>query len=96
MIDLRKCDNVFAAMQEAGAAMQEAGLPLLLHGEVTGEDVDVFDRENAFIEKHLIPLVTRFLKLRIMLEHITTANAAKFVSAASDKVAATITPQHLL
>lgn len=89
MFDLRKCDNAFAAMQEAG-------LPLLLRGEVTGDDVDVFDRENAFIEKRLIPLVARFLKLRIMLEHITTANAAKFVSAASDKVAATITPQHLL
>ena len=88
MIDLRKCDYVFASMREAG-------LPLLLRGEVTGEDVDVFDRENAYIEKRLIPLVTRFLKLRIMLERITTANAAKVVSAASDKVAATITLQHL-
>ena len=87
--DLLKCDDVFAAMQEAE-------LPLLLHGEVTGDDVDIFDRENAFIEKHLIPLVSRFPKLRMVLEHITTANAVKFVLAASDNVAATITPQHLL
>jgi dihydroorotase len=87
--DIRKCDAVFQAMQEAG-------LPLLLHGEVTGEDVDVFDREKVFIEKHLIPLVLRFPKLRIVLEHITTANAVKFVLAANDNVAATLTPQHLL
>ena len=87
--DLRKCDVVFAAMQESG-------LPLLLHGEVTGDDVDVFDREKVFIEKHLIPLVSRFPKLRMVLEHITTANAVKFVLTASDNVAATITPQHLL
>ncbi len=87
--DIRKCDAVFAAMQEAG-------LPLLLHGEVTGDDVDVFDREKVFIERHLIPLVLRFPKLRIVLEHITTANAVKFVLAANDNIAATITPQHLL
>ncbi len=87
--DIRHCDAVFAAMQDAG-------LPLLLHGEVTGDDVDVFDREKVFVEKHLIPLTLRFPKLRIVLEHITTANAAKFVLAASDNVAATITPQHLL
>ena len=59
-------------------------------------DVDIFDRENVFIEKHLIPLVVRFPKLRIVLEHITTTDAAKFVLATSDNVAATITPQHLL
>jgi dihydroorotase len=87
--DIRKCDAVFQAMQEAE-------LPLLLHGEVTGDDVDVFDREKVFIEKHLIPLVQRFAKLRVVLEHITTANAVKFVLAASDHVAATLTPQHLL
>jgi dihydroorotase len=87
--DIRKCDAVFAAMQEAE-------LPLLLHGEVTGDDVDVFDREKVFIEKHLIPLTLRFPKLRIVLEHITTANAVKFVLAANDNVAATLTPQHLL
>ena len=87
--DIRKCDAVFEAMQSAG-------LPLLLHGEVAETEVDIFDREKVFIEKHLIPLVLRFPKLRVVLEHITTANAAKFVLAASDNVAATITPQHLL
>ena len=87
--DLRKCDAVFEAMQSIG-------LPLLLHGEVTDAEVDIFDREQVFIEKHLIPLVSRFPKLRIVLEHITTANAAKFVLAASENVAATVTPQHLL
>ncbi len=87
--DIRKCDAAIAAMQEVD-------LPLLLHGEVTGDDVDVFDREHVFIEKHLMPLVQRFPKLRIVLEHITTSQAVKFVLAASDRVAATITPQHLL
>lgn len=87
--DLRKCDAVLAVMQERG-------LPLLLHGEVTGDEVDVFDREHVFIEKHLMPLITRFPKLRIVLEHITTAHAVKFVMAASKNIAATITPQHLL
>ena len=87
--DLRKCDDVFAAMQEAG-------LPLLMHGEVTGDDVDVFDREKIFVERHLIPLTRRFPTLRIVMEHITTANAAEFVLTAGDNVAATITPQHLL
>ena len=87
--DISKCDAVFDAMQSAG-------LPLLLHGEVAETEVDIFDREKVFIEKHLIPLVLRFPKLRVVLEHITTANAAKFVLAASDNVAATITPQHLL
>jgi dihydroorotase len=87
--DISKCDAVFAAMQDAG-------LPLLLHGEVTGDEVDVFDREKVFIDKHLVPLVKRFPKLRIVLEHITTANAVEFVLNASDNIAATITPQHLL
>ena len=87
--DIRKCDAVFEAMQSAG-------MPLLLHGEVADADVDVFDRERVFIEKQLIPLVLRFPRLRIVLEHITTAHAAKFVLNASEHVAATITPQHLL
>ncbi|MBE9080372.1 dihydroorotase [Romeria aff. gracilis LEGE 07310] len=86
--DIRKCDRVFAAMQQVD-------LPLLLHGEVTDRDVDVFDREKAFIERHLIPLRLRFPKLRVVLEHITTSDAVKFVLAANN-VAATITPQHLL
>jgi dihydroorotase len=87
--DITKCDAVFEAMQAHD-------MPLLLHGEVTGDDVDVFDRETVFIEKHLIPLTRRFPKLRIVFEHITTANAVDFVLAASENVAATITPQHLL
>ncbi len=87
--DLNRGEAVFAAMQEAD-------LPLLLHGEVVDADVDVFDREKAFIERHLVPLMRRFPKLRMVLEHITTADAAKFVSAAGEQIAATITPQHLL
>jgi dihydroorotase len=86
--DIRKCDRVFEAMQQVD-------MPLLLHGEVTDGDIDVFDREKVFIEKHLIPLKERFPKLRVVLEHITTADAVKFVLSANT-VAATITPQHLL
>ena len=86
--DIRKCDRVFAAMQEVD-------LPLLLHGEVTDKIVDVFDREKVFIEQYLIPLRSRFPKLRVVLEHITTSDAVKFVLSA-DNIAATITPQHLL
>ena len=87
--DLAKCASVFAAMQDVG-------MPLLLHGEVTDSAVDMFDREKVFIEKNMIPLVLKYPKLRMVFEHITTANAAKFVLAASDNIAATITPQHLL
>jgi dihydroorotase len=86
--DIRRCDRVFEAMQEVD-------LPLLLHGEVTDGDIDVFDREKVFIEKHLIPLKERFPKLRVVLEHITTSDAVNFVLSAHN-VAATITPQHLL
>jgi dihydroorotase len=87
--DLAKCAAVLAAMQEVG-------MPLLLHGEVTDSSVDMFDREKVFIEKNMIPLVLKYPKLKMVFEHITTANAAKFVLAASDNIAATITPQHLL
>ena len=86
--DIRKCDRVFAAMQEVD-------MPLLLHGEVTDKAVDVFEREKVFIEQHLIPLKQRFPDLRIVFEHITTADAAEFVMD-TDNMAATITPQHLL
>ena len=86
--DIRKCDRVFEAMQEAD-------LPLLLHGEVTHAAVDIFDREKVFIETHLKPLRQRFPKLRIVLEHITTAEAVDYVQE-TDRIAATITPQHLL
>jgi dihydroorotase len=77
-------------------AMQDHRLPLLIHGEATGRDVDVFDREARFIERTLTGLVQRFPKLPIVFEHITTANAVKFVLAAPDHVGATITAHHLL
>ena len=77
-------------------AMQERGLALMVHGEATGEDVDVFDRERVFIERTLAPLVDRFPALRVVLEHVTTADGVEFVRGARDGVAATITAHHLL
>jgi dihydroorotase len=77
-------------------AMMENGLPLLVHGEVTGDDVDVFDREAVFIDKVLTPLVNDFPELKIIFEHITTRAAADFVTSDSKHIAATITPQHIL
>jgi len=78
------------------AAMQEEGVVLSVHGEVTDFDVDIFDRERVFVERLLTTIVRDFPALKIVLEHITTAEAAAFVSAAPPNVAATITPQHLL
>ncbi len=78
------------------AAMEQAGLPLLVHGEVTDPGVDVFDRERVFVEGPLTRIVHAFPALKVVVEHITTAEAADFVAAASANVAATITPQHLL
>jgi len=78
------------------AAMEEAGMPLLLHGEVVDPEVDVFDREAVFIERHLAQLMKDFPRLKIVLEHITTRQAAEFVAAAPSSVAATITVHHLL
>jgi dihydroorotase len=78
------------------ARMEELGMPLLVHGESTRADVDVFDRETAFIDEVLSPLLERFPKLRVVFEHITTARAVEFVAGARLGVAATITPQHLL
>jgi len=78
------------------AAMQECGLPFLIHGEVTDPAVDVFDREQVFIDSQLRPLLDKLPDLRVVLEHITTEQAAKFISSAADNIAATITPQHLL
>uniref|UniRef100_UPI0035CA8545 dihydroorotase n=1 Tax=uncultured Sphingomonas sp. TaxID=158754 RepID=UPI0035CA8545 len=75
--------------------LQRIGMPLLIHGEVTDRDVDIFDREALFVERTLGGLVRDFPALKIVLEHITTAEAADFVSAAGANVAATITPQHL-
>lgn len=76
--------------------MEAQGMPFLVHGEVTHSHVDIFDREKQFLDDVLDPLLQRFPKLRVVLEHITTADAAQFVLAQSERVAATITPQHLL
>lgn len=76
--------------------MAEQGLLLLVHGEVTSPETDIFDREHLFIEQHLAPIVEAFPSLKVVMEHITTKDAVDFVSSASDLVAATITPQHLL
>ncbi|GAA4342633.1 dihydroorotase [Pigmentiphaga soli] len=77
-------------------AMQRAGMPLLVHGEVTDPAIDVFDREKAFIDTVMIPLRRALPELRVVFEHITTADAAQYVRDAEGPVAATITPQHLL
>ena len=76
--------------------MQKEGVPLLVHGEVTHADIDVFDREKVFIETVLAPLLKNFPELKVVLEHITTKEAVDFVSGSSDNVAATITAHHLL
>ncbi|MCC2618266.1 dihydroorotase [Aestuariibacter halophilus] len=77
-------------------AMSDAGMLLLVHGEVTSADIDIFDREKVFIDRHLAPIVNAFPELKVVLEHITTADAVQFVESAGPKVAATVTPQHLL
>ena len=77
-------------------AMQSHNLPLLVHGEVTDPDVDIFDREAKFIERTLAPLTDEFPDLRVILEHITTEDSVNFVTESRPGVAATITPQHLL
>ncbi len=77
-------------------AMSTSGLPLLIHGEVTSADVDIFDREQVFIDTILAPLCQRFPQLKIVLEHITTRDAANFVKQAPANIAATITVQHLM
>jgi len=87
--DLNKCSQVFDAMQKLG-------MPLLMHGEVTDGDVDVFDRERVFIDRHMKPLLVKYPALKVVFEHITTKDAAEFVASAPANVAATITPHHLL
>ncbi|MCK4834214.1 MAG: dihydroorotase [Gammaproteobacteria bacterium] len=87
--DIRLCDRTLEEMQKAG-------LPLLIHGEDTDPQVDVFDREKVFIERTLQPLTQRFPELKIVFEHITTKDAADFVLQSGDNIGATITPQHLL
>jgi dihydroorotase len=87
--DIAKCEATLAAMEKHA-------LPLLVHAEVTDPDVDVFDREAVFIERHMIPLSKKFPGLKVVFEHITTASAARFVAGARPGVGATITPQHLI
>ena len=77
------------------AAMENMGLPLLIHGEVTDSEVDIFDREAVFIERYLVGIVRELPGLKVVFEHITTAQAVDFVESAGENVAATITPQHL-
>lgn len=84
--------NTYATL----AAMQRAGLKMLIHGEVTDPEVDIFDREAVFIERVLIPLRRDFPELKIVLEHVTTKDAVQYVLAADAHVAATITAHHLL
>jgi dihydroorotase len=85
-------DNIAAVI----AAMEEENMPLLIHGEVTDHDIDIFDREAVFIDTILRPLVAKYPNLKVVLEHITTKNAVDFVQEAGDNVAATITVHHLL
>ena len=85
-----------AGLSETFAAMQELGILLLVHGEVTEPHVDVFDREKVFIDQHMIKIVDKNPGLKVVFEHITTGDAAQFVLSASDNLAATITPQHLM
>jgi dihydroorotase len=86
---LAKCAAVLAEMEKLG-------MPLLIHGEVTDAEIDVFDREKVFIERHLQPLLKDFPGLKVVFEHITTKDAAEFVAQGSDNLAATITAHHLL
>lgn len=85
-------EHIYPALE----AMAEVGMPLLVHGEVTHAEVDIFDREKAFIDQQLVKLVERFPTLKVVFEHITTADAAQFVQGASDRIGATITAHHLL
>ena len=87
--DLRLCS-------QALAEMERLQMPLLVHGEVTHSDIDVFDREKVFIDQVLIPLLNTFPDLKVVFEHITTGDAVDFVIDNNARVAATITPHHLL
>ncbi|MEH6492522.1 dihydroorotase [Halopseudomonas sp.] len=85
-------ENIYPALE----AMAEVGMPLLVHGEVTHAEVDIFDREKAFIDQQLVKVVERFPTLKVVFEHITTADAVEFVKQAPANVGATITAHHLL
>jgi dihydroorotase len=87
-----RSENIYPVLE----IMQENGLLLLVHGEVTDKEVDIFDREVVFIERVLIPLIRRFPRLKVVMEHITTREAVDFITTAPHTVAATITAHHLL
>ncbi|MGD8588943.1 MAG: dihydroorotase [Chromatiales bacterium] len=87
--DLKKCYPVIETMQNEG-------MPLLVHAEVTTSEIDIFDREKVFIERHLEPLTQEFPDLRLVFEHVTTREAVDFVTSGSNTIAATITAHHLL
>ena len=86
---VKKIENLYEIFE----SMEEFGMPLLIHGEVTDSEVDVFDREEVFIDRELVSLVKRFPNLKIVLEHITTSYAVDFVQ--ENNIGATITPHHL-
>ena len=86
--DIKSIDYLFETMERIG-------MPLLIHGEVTDKNIDIFDREKYFIDRELIPLLERFPELKIVLEHITTKQAVQFVDSSGHRLAATITPHHL-
>lgn len=85
-------EKVYSVLEQ----LAEHGMPLLVHGEVTHSDIDIFDREKVFIDTILMPLTQRFPTLKIVLEHITTQDAVQFVQQAGDNIGATITAHHLL
>ena len=85
-------EKIYPALE----AMSDTGMLLLVHGEVTHAEIDIFDREQVFIDRTLVPLCRRFPRLKVVLEHITTKDAVQFVTAAPGNVAATVTVQHLL
>ena len=87
--DITKCYSTLETMERAD-------MPLLVHGEVTDPETDIFDREKIFIDKVLIPVIKRFQKLRIVFEHITTKEAVEFVKETSNNIGATITAHHML
>jgi dihydroorotase len=87
-----RLDGLFPIFEE----MQKQGMLLLVHGEMTAHHIDIFDREKEFIDQNMTRIVNAFPDLKVVFEHITTKEAVEFVLAASDNVAATITPQHLL
>lgn len=88
--------NNIEKMAPVFEAMASCGMLLLIHGEVTDGEIDIFDREKVFIDRYLKDIITKFPELKVVLEHITTADAASFVMESSENVAATLTPQHLM